>query len=116
MLHRIRYAMQDETTGGKIGGPGCEIEADETMIGGKARNMHPGRRNKARQLDNFGKAVVSAVLERHGEVRATVIPNRRKKAIQAQFVHTWKPDRRSTATNQSPTRVGRIYPRGHQPC
>jgi transposase-like protein len=82
MLHRIRFAMQDEVTGGKIGGPGCEIEADETMIGGKARNMHQGKRNKARQLDNFGKAIVSAVLERHGEVRAKVIPNRRKKVIQ----------------------------------
>jgi hypothetical protein len=83
MLHRIRFAMQDETTGGKIGGLGCEIEADETMIGGKARNMHKGRRDKNRQLDNFGKAIVSAVLERHGEVRAKVIPNRRKKAVQA---------------------------------
>ena len=37
----------------------------------------------ARQLDNFGKAVVPAVLERHGEARATVISNRRKPAIQA---------------------------------
>ncbi len=82
MLHRIRYAMQDEEKGGKIGGPGCEIEADETYIGGKARNMHQGKRDKNRQLDNFGKAIVSAVLERHGEVRAKVVPNRRKKAIQ----------------------------------
>ena len=80
MLHRIRLGMQDNTTGGKLSG---EIEADETMIGGKARNMHPGKRNKARQLDNFGKAIVSAVLERHGKVRATVVPNRRKPAIQA---------------------------------
>ncbi len=82
MLHRVRFAMQDEDNGGKLGGPGKEIEADESTIGGKARNMHTGRRNKNRQLDNFGKAIVSAVLERHGEVRAKVIPNRRKKAIQ----------------------------------
>jgi transposase-like protein len=34
MLHRIRYAMQDEGHGGKIGG---EVEVDETYIGGKAR-------------------------------------------------------------------------------
>jgi hypothetical protein len=66
-----------------LGGQGQEVEADETMIGGKARNMHQGRRDKNRQLDNFGKAIVSAVLERHGEVRAKIIPNRRKKAIQA---------------------------------
>ena len=37
MLHRIRLAMQDETTGGKLSD---EVEVDETFIGGKARNMH----------------------------------------------------------------------------
>src|ERR1700733_1174582 len=37
MLHRIRLAMQDEVTGGKLSG---EVEVDETFIGGKARNMH----------------------------------------------------------------------------
>jgi transposase-like protein len=83
MLGRIRLAMQDEDTGGKLGGPGVEVEADETFIGGKARNMHPARRNKMRERGNFGKTIVSAVLERHGKVRATVVPNRRKKTIQA---------------------------------
>jgi hypothetical protein len=29
MLHRIRLAMQDESNGGKLGGPGAEIEVDE---------------------------------------------------------------------------------------
>lgn len=41
MLHRIRLAMQDDLTGGMLGG---EVEADETFIGGKARNMHAKRR------------------------------------------------------------------------
>jgi transposase-like protein len=82
MLHRIRLTHQGKN-GGKMGGPGQEVEADETFIGGKARNMHQGKRNKARQLDNFGKAIVSAVLERHGELRAKVIPNRRKKEVPA---------------------------------
>ncbi len=41
MLHRIRLALQDEQTGGKLGG---EVEIDETYIGGKARNMHKDRR------------------------------------------------------------------------
>jgi transposase-like protein len=40
MLQRIRLAMQDENSGGKLSG---EIEVDETYIGGKARNMHRDR-------------------------------------------------------------------------
>src|SRR4029077_12332860 len=38
MLHRIRLAMQDMNLGSKLGGRGKEVEADETFIGGKARN------------------------------------------------------------------------------
>jgi transposase-like protein len=80
MLQRARLAMQDEKTGGKLSG---EIEADETFIGGKARNMHANKRaEKIHGRGAVGKAIVSAVLERHGEVRATVIANRRKKAVQ----------------------------------
>jgi transposase-like protein len=40
MLHRIRLAQQ-EKSGNKFSG---QIEADETFIGGKARNMHKGKR------------------------------------------------------------------------
>src|SRR6202167_1240730 len=40
MLQRIRVAMKDEH-GGKLGG---EVEVDESMIGGKARNMHRSKR------------------------------------------------------------------------
>jgi len=46
MLQRIRLAMQDETTGGKLGG---EVEVDETFIGGKARNMHGVRKARIMQ-------------------------------------------------------------------
>jgi transposase-like protein len=43
MLHRIRLAMQ---TGSfmKMGGEGQIVEADETYIGGKARNMHKDKK------------------------------------------------------------------------
>src|SRR5579863_660902 len=40
MLQRIRLALQGET-GGKLAG---EVEADETYIGGLARNMHKSKR------------------------------------------------------------------------
>ena len=51
MLHRIRLAMQDETFGSKLGG---EVEADETFIGGKARNMH--KDVHARRITGMGRA------------------------------------------------------------
>ena len=79
MLHRIRLAMQDADTGGKLGGPmGPEVEVDETYIGGKARNMHADKKAKAmngRRGGSTHKAIVLGVLERHGEVRAKVIGN-----------------------------------------
>ena len=80
MLHRIRLAMQDEHFGGKLGG---EVECDETFIGGKARNMH--KNVKARRIHGRGgdgKAIVTAVLQRHGTVRATVVPDRQEHTIQ----------------------------------
>ena len=41
MLGRIRLALQDKNTGGKLGGEDhSKVEVDETFIGGKARNMH----------------------------------------------------------------------------
>ena len=44
MLQRIRLAMQDDDSGGKLGG---EVEVDETYIGGKARNMHVAQTRSA---------------------------------------------------------------------
>lgn len=80
MLHRIRLAMQDETTGGKLSG---EVEVDETFIGGKARNMHVSERK--RRITGTGtkdKTAVMGILERGGKVRAAVVPSRRKAVLQ----------------------------------
>src|SRR4029077_20011382 len=61
------------------------VEVDETFIGGKARNMHANV--KARKIQGrrgpMGKAIVAAVLERGGKVRAKVIDRRKKKDLQA---------------------------------
>jgi transposase-like protein len=67
----------------KLGGPGSEVEVDETFIGGKARNMHKDKRMKMkdRSADNWGKAIVMGMLERSGKVRARVVPDRRKPAL-----------------------------------
>jgi transposase-like protein len=79
MLHRIRLAMQGET-GGKLGG---EVEADETFIGGKARNIH--RSAKAKRIHGTGgmdKAMVFGMVERDGKVRAFHADSRRRKELQ----------------------------------
>lgn len=80
MLHRIRLAMQSGTFN-KLGG---DVEVDETFIGGKARNMHRDKRaEKIIGRGPEGKAIVAAVLERGGKVRAKVVSTRRKPELQA---------------------------------
>jgi transposase-like protein len=84
MLHRIRKGMQTKSFL-KLGGPGSEVEVDETFIGGKSRNMHIDVRE--RRITGTGgkdKTVVMGMLERGKDVRLAVIPNRRKAAIQNQ--------------------------------
>jgi transposase-like protein len=79
MLHRIRKAMHDGFTD-KLSG---EVEADETFIGGKARNMHIAtRQRRITGTGTKGKTAVMGMLERGGRVRTTVIANRKKTAIQ----------------------------------
>jgi len=82
MLHRIRLALQDEHFGSKLGG---EVEADETFIGGKARNMH--KNVYERRITGMGqsfrdKTIVMGILERGGHVRTQVIPDRQKETLQ----------------------------------
>lgn len=88
MLQRIRLAMQDTDTGGKLGG---DVEVDETYIGGKARNMHKSKRRRIGiSLNNsmVGKAAVMGLLERHPDgksrVRTVITSGRRKQHFQAE--------------------------------
>ena len=84
MMHRIRLAMQSNSFV-KLGGDGGVVEADETFIGGKARNMH--KHIRARKITGTGgkdKTAVMGVLERGGKVRTMVVKTRKKKEIQAE--------------------------------
>lgn len=82
MLHRIRLALQDENFGSKLSG---EIEADETFIGGKARNMHKSKREQNFiGAPNRGKALVMGVLERGGKIKTTVVPNLSRPVLQGE--------------------------------
>jgi len=82
MLHRIRVAMEDKTFN-KLSG---EVEADETFIGGKVRNMHADRKRRAQQSGQKGdKTIVMGILERGGTVRTKVLANRKRHAVEAQL-------------------------------
>jgi transposase-like protein len=90
MLQRARLAMQDDLTGGMLGG---EVEVDETFIGGKVRNMHKKRKlqvQKRAQSQKGNKAIVLGILERATEkkpkrVRATVVADRKKPTFQEEI-------------------------------
>lgn len=84
MLHRIRLAMHTKSFI-KLDGV---VEADETFIGGKARNMHKAKRERlgiSQSKSMIGKVAVMGLLERHGEgskVRTQVISNRKKHQLE----------------------------------
>jgi len=81
MAHRLRFALHYGSFD-KLSG---DVEVDETFIGGKARNMHVAQRQ--RRITGTGgkdKTAVMGILERGGKVRTTVVPNRKKTALQAE--------------------------------
>jgi transposase-like protein len=80
MLHRIRLAMQSGSFE-KLDGI---VEADETYIGGLAKNLHASQRAE-RNINGGtgGKTGVAGVLSRDGQVRATVIPSASGPVLQA---------------------------------
>ncbi len=80
MMHRIRLALQR----GSLDKLKREVEADETFIGGKARNMHfDKRQEKIKGGGPTGKAIVMGLLERHGKVRAQVVETRTGKDLKS---------------------------------
>lgn len=82
MAHRIRFALHEGSFDKMFSG---HVEVDESFIGGKARNMHIEKRK--RRITGTGskdKVPVMGILERGGKVRTKVVPNRRKKALQAE--------------------------------
>src|SRR6185312_15757357 len=78
MMHRIRYAMTDLTEPPKLTGI---VEVDETYVGGRTPNRtkaerralyDAGHRRMPKQENQ--KVPVMALVQRGGEVRATVVP------------------------------------------
>lgn len=105
LCHRIREAMDGADSGAPLGGPDKVVEADETYVGGKARN-------RAFRKPAEKKPVV-ALVERDGEVRSFHVANVTAKQLRGLIVTNV--DRAShLMTDESPvyTRVGREF-NGH---
>ncbi len=76
--HRIRLAL----TMGTINKFSGQIEADETFIGGKSRNMHKTKRAvKITGTGGKDKTAVFGILERGGKVFTKVLNNTKKKTL-----------------------------------
>ena len=96
MLHRLRLALKTGFSG-KLGGPGNEVEADETYVGGRGQFMHKDRKLRIRQARSAirtvdatghpGKTPVMGILDRETrQIRAKVVPNVRREALQAEIL------------------------------
>ena len=68
MGHEIRKYMTDTDGDGTYGG---HVEADETFIGGRKKNMRGGK----------GKTIVFGIVERGGKAQTYVVPNRGKSGL-----------------------------------
>src|SRR5438093_3859962 len=82
MLHRIRLAMQE----GSIEKFSGRVEADETFIGGRARNMHADKKAHVK-AGVVGKVAVMGLLERNSPERSSrvklrVVRNVRRHGLQ----------------------------------
>jgi transposase-like protein len=68
IAHRLRKLMAMADYHGPLGGTGKHIEADETWVGGRARDLPHGKGARV------NKTIVLGIVERDGPVRAGVIP------------------------------------------
>lgn len=82
MDHRIRASLKQNK--GQLFGT---VEADETFIGGKAKNMHAKlRRKKITGTGGIDKTPVIGLIQRDGELRATVTPEVSMRTVEQQVV------------------------------
>ncbi|MBK8209802.1 MAG: IS1595 family transposase [Rhodospirillales bacterium] len=101
LFHRLREAASDPSSP-PIGGENKVIEADETFVGGKAKNKAFGPPPK--------KMAVFTLIERDGEARSRHVPDVTAKTLRESLVT--QADRKSyLMTDEAPTyvKVGREF-------
>ena len=74
ITHLIRLHMADTDGEWPLGGPGSDVEADETYVGGRAKGKGRGYR--------ANKTVVFGMIERGGDLMAKVVPNVRRRTLE----------------------------------
>lgn len=74
MAHEIRKYTARVDGEWPLGGPGGDVEADETYVGGRTSG---GKRGRGAP----NKTVVFGMVERGGDVMANVVPNVRKRTL-----------------------------------
>jgi transposase-like protein len=87
MLHRIRLAMKTKSLL-KLGYDGGPVEMDETLVGGKLKNMHKNKKPKGPGFSGIAvagtaKTILVGMLERKGRVRAEVVMERSHLTLRA---------------------------------
>jgi transposase-like protein len=93
MLHRLRLIMRGTDTRPFAG----EVEADETFVGGKSKNMHIMKRISKQLRGELargvtGKAIVMGLLDRNTkQVRTTVIPERKQEHLHGHIKQNVEP-------------------------
>jgi transposase-like protein len=103
MAHRIREAMRPASDAGPLGGENKVVEADETYIGGKAKN-------RAFRKEPPKKEAVVSLVERDGKVRSTHVANVTAKTLRNVLV-TQASRTSYLMTDEAPTykRTGREF-------
>lgn len=80
MLHRIREGWKQSDCGGRISGP---VEADETYMGGKRRNMSISKRKQLTGRGPVGKPAVVGIKDRESNrIAAKVVASTDKETLQ----------------------------------